>query len=214
MSLLPVIQNAFHIQLIVFKQEGMAQISRPALQTLPLEILDEIAFELVALEPLGPPSDILSLLVASSHFNQALSPSANPGLYARIFRHKFDYSAVERRAFTPTSNQYLDQLIHYCRALQILRSGNVFVQPRPMGTDDDDERCAFDALGTGFIMMMEDDGKNARQLQWAGADVFAERFLRRRLYEGRDENDGWPIESPHNSWALWLFWMLTTDGTP
>lgn len=193
----------------------MAQLSRPALQTLPLEILNQIAFELVALQPLGPPCDILPLLCASSHFYQALSPDTNPVLFARIYRHKFDTSAVERRAFTPSHTQCVDQLIHYCRTMQVLRSGDIYVEPRPMSGGDDDERCATDALFTAFMMMLEDDGKNARQLQeWAGADVFAERFLRRRLYEGRESNDGWPVESAPNSCALWLMWMLTTEGKP
>ncbi|KAF9461899.1 hypothetical protein BDZ94DRAFT_1322969 [Collybia nuda] len=190
----------------------MAQYSRPALQTLPLEILNQIAFELVALQPLGPPCDIIPLLLTSSHFNQALSPSTNPVLFARIFRYKFDTRAVERRAFTPSHVQCMEQLVHYCRTMQVLRSGDVYVEPRPMYGGDDDERSATDALFTAFMMMLEDDGKNARQLQeWACADAFAERYLRRRLFEDREENDGWPIESAPNSCALWLMWMLTTE---
>jgi hypothetical protein len=192
----------------------MAQQFRPTLQSLPLEILDLIAFELVAFQPLGPPSDILPLLCTSSHFQHALSPGTNPVLFARIFRHKFDTRAIERRAFTPSHVQCVEQLVHYCRTMQVLRSGDVYVRPR--GTvigGYDNDRSAVDAMFTAFMMMLEDDGKNARQLQeWAFADVFVERFLRRRLYENRERNDGWPLENSPNSCALWLMWMFTSEG--
>jgi hypothetical protein len=83
-------------------------------------------------------------------------------------------------------------------------------------TDDvfGDDNDAGDSMLTAFMMMLEDDGRNYRQLvEWARADVFAEEYVRKRLYEGREENDGWPVEKMENSCAVWLMWMFTTEGT-
>ncbi|KAG5651173.1 hypothetical protein H0H81_009616 [Sphagnurus paluster] len=57
-----------------------------------------------------------------------------------------------------------------------------------------------EALQIGVVMMMEDDGKNGRQmLLWARADVFVKRLLRRRLYAGAEANDGWPLDDEVNT---------------
>ena len=198
----------------------------PHICSLPLEILDSIAFHLSTLAPLGPPSSLNPLLLSCRHFHSSLSHISNPALYARIFKYKFDISAVERRAFKPSHAQCIEQFKHYCRAMKVLRRGDVYATPQrrvtaagPTGTDlvtDDvfDDNDACDALFTAFMMMLEDDGRNSRQLvQWAHADVFAETFVRKRLLQGREANDGWPIENTENSCALWLMWMFTTEGT-
>jgi hypothetical protein len=207
----------------------MAQQSR--LCALPLEILDSIAFELTALTPLGPPSTLIPLLLTSHHLLSCLSSKTNPALHARIFKYKFDVSAVERRAFKPSHAQCIDQMKHYCRAMKVLRRGDVYACPKrhddtaapgeeasaaydPSPDDvSGDDNDAQDAMFTAFMMMLEDDGRNFRQLvEWAHADVFAERYVRERLYEGRERNDGWPVESSANCCAMWLMWMLTTEG--
>jgi hypothetical protein len=108
--------------------------------------------------------------------------------------------------------------------MKVLRRGDVYAAPQrrdtpdfvPLTDDDDvfDDNDACDALFTAFMMMLEDDGRNSRQLiQWAHADVFAETFVRKRLFQGRETNNGWPIENMENSCALWLMWMFTTEGT-
>lgn len=194
--------------------------SSPSLCTLPLEIIDSIAFELTALTPLGPPSSLIPLLLTSQHLLSCLSSKSNPALHARIFKYKFDISAVQRRAFKPSHAQCVDQMILYCRAMNVLRRGDVYACPQRRDVDQhvsslysDDDNDAGDAMFTAFMMMLEDDGKNYRQLvEWAHADVFAERYIRKRLYEGREKNDGWPLESNENSCAVWLMWMFTTEG--
>jgi len=109
-------------------------------------------------------------------------------------------------------------MVLYCRAMKVLRRGDVYACPKRRGLDLDDDvlgddNDAGDAIFTAFMMMLEDDGRNYRQLvDWAHADAFAERYVRRRLYEGRERNAGWPVESAENSCAMWLMWMLTTEG--
>lgn len=68
-------------------------------------------------------------------------------------------------------------------------------------------------LWAAFLMMVESDGKNEAQLlEWAGLKTFADRFVRERLWEGRDNYNGWPAESVTNSLALWLMWLTTDEG--
>ncbi|RDB15717.1 hypothetical protein Hypma_003945 [Hypsizygus marmoreus] len=192
------------------------------LLTLPLEILDAIAFALTSLQSLGPPSILLPLLLTCKHTHALLSPSSNPGLHARIFRHKFDSAPVRRRAFTPTPQQYVDQLVRYCTALKVLRRGSVYVgcvgDVWGVRGERDEEGMGWgvgslgEALMVGVVMMMEDEGRNVRQLvQWAGADGFVDGYVRGRLYDGAHGNNGWPVENEENACALWLMWLLTTE---
>lgn len=180
------------------------------LTSLPLEIVDSIAFELTALQPLGPPSIALPLLRTCRSMFYALSPRVNFSLWARIFRYKFDSSAVERRVFTPTQDQYVGQLMRYCEAMQVLRLGNCF-QDSDLLFDED--AGLEEALMTAVIMMLEDDGKNARQLsEWAHADQLVNQLVRRRLFAESRWNNGWPVENKRNACAVWLMWMLTSEG--
>ena len=174
---------------------------RSSLCSVPIEVLDNIAFELVSDTPHGPPSALLPLLLTCKDLHRALSPPGCVDLYARIFKAKFDHLPVARRAFKPRSSQYLDQLVDYCKLLQIIRSGDIYYL--------DIDNVLFMAL----IMMTENDGKNRAQLEWAGLDEFVHRFARERLYENRELYNGWPGESPQNACALWLMWMMTTEGT-
>lgn len=45
----------------------------------------------------GPPSNLVSLLLTCRKFNDSLNQVANPRLYARLFRAKFDTEAIARR---------------------------------------------------------------------------------------------------------------------
>lgn len=171
-----------------------------SLTTLPDEVLNDIAFALVASSPLGPPSDLIPLLCTSKPINKALHFKKNTGLYARIARLKFDCNAVKRRAFKPFAKDCAEHLVHSCLCLQFFRRGDV---------DDEDD---IEHLPTAFMLMLENDGKNRAQLEWAGIESFLDQYMRRRLYENRMTNDGWPLETPHGSSALWLTWMFATKG--
>ncbi|KAJ7460325.1 hypothetical protein FB451DRAFT_1405556 [Mycena latifolia] len=76
----------------------------------------------------------------------------------------------------------------------------------------------------GGILHRKAEGKNRRQLAWAGAREFALRFARERLYEGRyGEADwrggggaavgeewrvGWPRDTEAGAAALWVVWFF------
>lgn len=114
----------------------------------------------------------------------------------------FDLGAARRR-FGPRgihSSHLVDQLTLYCATLQDIRDGDIY-----------SEDLAH-TLWTAFFMMMENDGKNRAQLEWAGLDNFINRRVRIMLYEGRGEFRGWPAESEENALALWLMVMTIDEG--
>ena len=63
------------------------------------------------------------------------------------------------------------------------------------------------------VAMMDDEGRNRAQFKQAGIEAVVDRFVRRRLYDGLEQNGNWPQPSVGNSCALWLWWMFTTRGT-
>ncbi|KAJ7153509.1 hypothetical protein C8R43DRAFT_1106735 [Mycena crocata] len=173
---------------------ALGNVSR--LLSLPPEILEQIAYELVCLTPLGPPAALVPLLLTCKSVYNLLFDNAP--FYSRIFRFKFDASAVARRAFHPTPRQYFDQLVMYCTQLQKLR-GQVW-----------DGSCA-DVLFCAYLMMLENDGRNAAQLAHAGLDSYLDIFVRTRMWDDSKSANGWPTDSTENACALWLMWMTTTE---
>ncbi|KAG5652137.1 hypothetical protein H0H81_006155 [Sphagnurus paluster] len=188
---------------------------RPHITTIPQELSDAIALELTLVEPLGPPAVLLPLMATCRTLYARLSPHTNPVLHAAIFRQKFDSAAVTRRhdGACPTARAYVDQLYRYLAALRVFRRGNVHEGVRDGLWGDEVLDISLDeALQIAVVMMMEDDGKNARQLLlWGHADVFVKRLLRRRLYAGAEAQDGWPLEDEVNTNALWVLWLLTSE---
>ncbi|KAF8068769.1 hypothetical protein FPV67DRAFT_1089123 [Lyophyllum atratum] len=177
---------------------------------LPLEIFDAIALQLTDLEPIGPPDILVPLMQTCKALHGLLDSEYNPGLYSRIFRQKFDVAAVTRRAFRPTPTQCVDQMTQYFAALRVFRRRELRISVAP-GEEYPDVGVE-DALQVAVVMMLEDDGKNVRQLvQWGHADEFVDAFVRSRLYDGAEDNDGWPLENHLNAHALWLMWLLTTE---
>ncbi|KAF8215228.1 hypothetical protein K438DRAFT_1800921 [Mycena galopus ATCC 62051] len=163
------------------------------LVSIPAEVLEHIAYQVTCLHPLGPPAGLVPLLLACKTVHNRLS--SNTALYARIFRFKFDSGAVRRRAFKPTPAQYHDQLVLYCTQLQRLRG--------PVWCDCDE------VLFCAYLMMLENDGRNAAQLAHAGLDSYLDIFVRTRLWD--DRSHGWPSDNTENACALWLVWMTTTE---
>ncbi|KAF6748348.1 hypothetical protein DFP72DRAFT_916481 [Ephemerocybe angulata] len=166
---------------------------------LPREILESIAYELVAQSPLGAPAPLIPLLLTNKAIYQALSMESGTPLYSHICRLKFDVGAVTRRAFTPGPRDLNGHLVQMCNLLRFIRSG-----------DSSDEAELEAQLTLAYVAMLDNDGKNRAQLQHAGIVGFVDRFVRTRLNEGMEENDMWPQANVLNACALWLMWMFTT----
>lgn len=170
-------------------------------------VLDLIAFY-AAVDPfLGPPLNLVPLLLTSRTVYNHLCFHQNSHLYASIFRHKFDCGAVTRRlsplwTFTPLLAQ---ELRARCLALKYIRRGLVaFVDDR-------------DALWSAYLMMLENDGYNEQHLcTWANLPRWAVSAVALRCLPHRLTPDSefiGPIPDPEStSLALWLLWMTSSQG--
>lgn len=168
----------------------------------PFTILENIALELALVDERGPPTHLISLLCTCTHIHASLSFATNKYLYARIFRARFDTAAVRRRhglAYCRTRN-LAEQLKVYCNALRRIRGGDI--------TAD----TVLADMWAAFFMVVENDGLNEQQLEWAGLKDFVDRFVRTRLHEGKEIVHNWPHEITINSLALWLMWFTTDEG--
>lgn len=169
---------------------------------LPFDILENIGVEVTAVDPLGPPKDLVPLLLTCKAIHNALSFNRNPHLYARIFRCRFDVRASKRRFSDPAhfSSNLAQQLRVYSASLSRIRRGD---PSYPMVGQD---------LWSAFFLMAENDGRNEAQLEWAGLRAFIARFVGETLWLGREIYHGWPAERSESALALWLMWATSDAG--
>jgi hypothetical protein len=172
------------------------------LTELPFAVLENITVELALAEPLGPPKHLVALLGTCRAIYDSLAFHVNPHLYARIFRCKFDTRAAVRRLGERCARvqNLADQLKVYCVALRRIRGGDIAAE----SVEDD--------MWSALFMLLENDGKNEEQLEWAGLRGFIDRYVRNLLFVRSEETSGWPAESRANALALWLMWFTTDEG--
>ena len=168
--------------------------------------LDDIAFYLAVDPFLGPPVNLLSLLLTCRTLYDHLSTANNSALYARIFRYKFDCEAIERR-LSPrwSSAPYLThELRSRFTALQHIKHGNPSL------------RADREALWKAYLMLLEDDGRNAMQLcGWANLPDWVLAVVALRSFP-LSTSTGQSIphlsDSEGMSLAVWLLWMTSSKG--
>jgi hypothetical protein len=226
-----------------------------AFDSIPQEVLENIAFYAVESNPLGPPCELAPLLLVNRRLNAALSSASNPHLHSRIFACKFDTAALVRRLGpgAATARKLAAELRRRCVQLARLRArvgctvgeltettttttssggdsnNNNNKKKNPDGggggrgegggdeMTEEGMRALHEMLWTAYVMMLENDGKNERQLReyahlddWLRAFWFAEdgaSFARLELGD-----NSWP---PYNDLAdvtMWLFWFLLKPG--
>ncbi|KAI0029418.1 hypothetical protein K488DRAFT_56422 [Vararia minispora EC-137] len=167
--------------------------------TLPYELLEDIVFH--ALDPTGPPSGLVPLLLTCRVLNARLSWRNNARLYYRIATAQFDTAAARRR-FGPDADFSAPALSRHLRhtwaVLKRLRSGDL------------DSDSLFDDLWDAFFLAIENDGKNVRQLEWARVHSLATRYMNERLWQGTIR--GWPQDTPLSALALWVLWATMDAG--
>lgn len=178
------------------------------------------------------------MLLTNRTIHSHLAPSSNPHLYARIFVAKFDLAHATRRLGPDrTSAAALsDELQRRFTWLTRVRgrSDTKVVQDPVVSYD---EAPIQTILWTGYLMMLENDGKNAEQLrsyagmeEWLkeywfdpqGAYIWCSLFSRHLLTPAyilgaslatlSIRNDGWPPSNEQNALAMWLFWFLLRPG--
>ncbi|KAF9267563.1 hypothetical protein L218DRAFT_985042 [Marasmius fiardii PR-910] len=182
----------------------------PSLITLPIEVLDNIAFHVACSDIQGLPDDPTPFFLVSSRIYRNLSHSL--ALHARIFKFKFSHSAISRRAFTPKSKEYAWQLKWFTQVLSLVRRRSVALPDTMLafGEQDPDEPSVSELLFALWIMCLDDDGCNRLQMEWAGAYEWVDAFVRTQMYVEADL--GWPLQDARNSCALWVMWYLTTKA--
>lgn len=169
-------------------------------------VLDDIAFYLAVDPFLGPPVNLFSLLLTCRTLYNHLAIANNSVLYARIFRHKFDCEAIERR-LSPrwTSAPCLArELRSRFIALNHIKHGNPSL------------RLDRDALWKAYLMLLEDDGCNAMQLfGWANLPDWALGAVALRSFPstmGTGHSTPRLSDPEGMSLAVWLLWMSSSKG--
>ena len=164
---------------------------------IPQELLERIALHLALANSTGPPVHLIALLCTCKYVRHALSST---DLYSKIFRGMFDVDAPRRRLGPRAlhSRFLVSQLKTYCTALRRIRQGDIFAPD------------VEDVLRTAFILLMENDGKNRAQLEWANTYAFVNNFVRHRLWQ--DTVNGWPRDTPLHSLVLWVMWCMTDQS--
>lgn len=171
------------------------------------DILDHIALHAVQSTFLGPPSILCSLLLVSQAFNKNLGYHQNPNLYARIFEFKFDTGAPLRRYGRErlTSTNLSTELRNRCAMMSHMRTA---VQTGDVRLWDED--VVGRDLWTAYMMCIESDGKNLRQLlEYAGLHKYARLYVSKEVVHSKSDPK-YPIETAERSLALWLMWFTTS----
>lgn len=195
--------------------------------SIPPEVLENIAFFAVASSPLGPPRELLALQLVSRRLYTSLSSTFNPHLHARIFAVKFDTAALVRRLGLGAGRapKLAAELRRRCVQLKRLRArigctvGALAAGRSGSGGGMTEEavRALHEMLWTAYLMMLENDGMNERQLReyarldlWLRAYWFAEDGASCARLAIRD--NAWPPNNDLSAVTMWLFWFLLRPG--
>ena len=181
------------------------------LDGVPQEVLEHIAFFTATESFLGPPS-ILPLILANRKFHSWLSISRNYLLYGRIFVQKFDTGAVIRRLGPERATPEIlaGELQRRWLNLNRIRARSYSITS-PNECDDSAHRRQI--LFEAYFMIMENEGKNERQLrEYANMDRWLREYW---FHEGgasgaveclREEK--WLQDTQETSLAMWIFWFM------
>lgn len=193
---------------------------RPSLVSVPPEVLEHIAFLTATDEFLGPPSAIIPLLSTNKRLNSCLSIKSNTLLYSRIFAAKFDVSPPLRRlrCRQPSAAALTEELQRRCYYLKRMRA-RLDSTVNPFAKDRGGDEILQSLLWTAYLMMLENDGKNERQLRdYAQIDVWLREFWfddhGASFAKSSIRMDQWPPNNDKTSLGMWLFWFLLKPGEP
>lgn len=172
------------------------------LTRIPYDILFDIALQ-VALVDHGPPKHLIAFLTTCKSIYGPFNFDTCPLLYLNIFRAKFDLQAVARRLPHQCTDIHsvANQLKTYCIALRHIHNGEF----NPETTEH--------ALWNALCMMLENQGRNEIQLEWAGLKQFVDGIVRKHLWDSSEGSYGWPRETHLNALALWLMWFTTDEAS-
>lgn len=145
----------------------------------------------------GPPSALLPLTLTCRSINHSLSLNHNSTLLAEVFRLGFDTFAISNRfpSHALSAIHYAEELKRRCKALRRIKAGCM------------SEDSLLDDLWVTYLMMLENDGRNAEQLSWAGIPSFLSNLLKTSARPGTFFQDPKRV-----SLVVWLIWLTSTYG--
>jgi len=192
--------------------------------SVPQEVLESIAFFVVASEPIGPPRELSTLMLVNRRMHASLSSTINPTFHSRIFATKFDTAALVRRLGprATTAPKLAAELRRRFVQLGRLRArvgctvGALAVGGGGGGgggMTEEAMRALHEMLWTAYLMMLENDGLNEPQLReyarldgWLRAFWFEEDGASCAHLAIRD--NAWPPNNDISAVTMWLFWFL------
>ncbi|KAN0066027.1 hypothetical protein ACQY0O_000119 [Thecaphora frezii] len=157
-----------------------------------------------------PPNDLRSLLLVCRRFHHLLNLRANPHLYARVFRSKFDTAAIERRfgQEAVSSVNLAQELRRRCLVLRRMRRSVERQELCPGGMTEETYAEVVDNLWTAYMMLLENDGLNLQQLKWGQIESYlAIHHAQVMLTDA--VRPGYPLDSVDRALALHLTYLLT-----
>lgn len=167
------------------------------------ELIQRIAFY-VATDSLIAAPNLTSLMLTCRAVYAKLAFDAAPYLYDRIFRAKFDVAAPRRR--------FGEEVLKTANLARELKKRYV-----AMGRI---RRCeiygdyALNDLWLAYLMLLESDGKNERQLIMRARVVqYVVDFVGTRVREGSELNHNWPVETDSLALAVWILWLTWDQRT-
>ncbi|CAE6470701.1 unnamed protein product [Rhizoctonia solani] len=173
---------------------------------LPPEVTQHIAVAACGLTREGPPSELAPLLRLCRTVHAVLCIQHNPGLYARIFRLKFDWRAPARRFADAgqalTARNFAHELQRRWIVLKRIRAVSNVGQLLVCS-----EEHELENLWTLYLMFLESDGLNWEQLHWAHVSGYVGTVINEKLMSL--SKPGYMIESTTRALGLWLMWFLT-----
>ncbi|KAG6833397.1 hypothetical protein H0H87_007382 [Tephrocybe sp. NHM501043] len=186
------------------------------LDNVPQEVLEHIAFFSATDTLLGPPAGLVPLLLLNRNVYSRLAISTNHHLYARIYASKFDLNPVIRR-LGPDGTTPDVLAIELPRRFQILKRIRDQLDCLTKENDNDDSLVLQAEIVLAYCLMLENEGKNERQLReyaridlWLREYWFHEHGASRATEYLRAEE--WLPETRYRSMAMWLFWFLFNPG--
>ncbi|KAI0248931.1 hypothetical protein BJV78DRAFT_738337 [Lactifluus subvellereus] len=170
-------------------------LSLPFLQ----DALEDCLIYTLDVDPLSsPPRSLLPLMLTCRRFYNLLHPDHNPRLYRRIFLRKFDITAITRRfpSSSTIATLFFPELRRRFQALRCIKRGDI----HHLGLQD--------ALLVAYIMVLENDDLNYRQLLDVCLPALLDKYISERLHRGHNV---WPIEDTSNALAVALFWHVASQ---
>ncbi|CAK5271512.1 unnamed protein product [Mycena citricolor] len=200
-----------------------------ALETIPTEVLERIAFAASAHPLPGPPTALARLQRTSRTLHTRLCPAHNAYLHARVFAAKFDPprallrddAAAGAGRHVVLARELERQFVLLGRlrrsaAARERNDGGDAGEEEEKEEEEEEKGWVREALVQCYLMMLENEGKNEVQLDgYGGMGAWVRRYLfdpDHGLFSASSPLSvmatQWPVQTVYTACAMWLFWFL------